>query len=179
MGICSNLKHPAAFLDRDGVLNVDKGYVYRIEDIEWIDGAKEAVKYLNDLGYLVFVVTNQSGIARGYYTEEDVKGLHLWMQAELVQYDAHIDGFFYCPHHPEGSQEKYRMDCKCRKPKSGMIEQAMSTWPIDLAKSFIIGDKKSDVEAGSLAGIKGYLFKGSNLKDFTKAVVLAEDEAGA
>ena len=99
---------PAAFLDRDGVINVDSGYVYRPEDFAWIEGAKEAVKFLNDNAYLVFVVTNQGGVAHGFYEEDDVLSLHRWLSGELALFGAHIDAFFYCPHHPDGVREEYR-----------------------------------------------------------------------
>ena len=157
---------PAVFFDRDGVLNVDVNYLYKIEDFCWMPGAKEAIKYYNDQGYLVFVVTNQSGVARGYYSEADVHNLHKWMQKELAEAGARIDAFYHCPHHVQGSVAEYRLDCGCRKPAPGLILQAMEEWPVDKKKSFLIGDKPSDVEAAQTAGIKGYLFPGGNLYDF-------------
>ena len=149
---------PAAFLDRDGVLNVDRDYVHRIEQVEWIDGAAEAVKLLNDAGYLVIVVTNQSGVARGYYEESAVGVLHAHMQAWLAARGARIDAFYYCPHHPEGTIERFAITCACRKPGIGMLEQATADWPIDRARSFMIGDKDIDVAAATAFGIRGARF---------------------
>jgi len=161
-------KKTGAFLDRDGVLNIDAGYVHRPEDFQWMDGAREAIKYLNDRGYIVAVITNQAGIARGYYTEEDVKRFHLWINEELGKWGAHIDAFYYCPHHPEIGSHPYRRICDCRKPAPGMILKALDEWSINRDKSFMIDDKKKDLEAAKRAGIKGYLFNGSNLLGFIK-----------
>lgn len=159
---------PAVFFDRDGVLNSDKGYLYRAEDFEWMPGAAEAVRYLNGRGYLVFVVTNQSGVARGYYSEEDVVRLHGWMNAELAKFGAHIDAFYYCPHLPDGSVEAYRCACECRKPLPGLILQAFGEWNVDKDRSFLVGDRLSDVQAAEAAGISGFTFPGGNLYDFIK-----------
>ena len=156
----------AVFFDRDGVLNKDINYLYKIEDFRWIAGAKETIKYYNTKEYYVFVVTNQSGVARGYYQEEDIKRLHQWIEAELAKEGAHIDAFYYCPHHPEGTVDKYKNVCHCRKPEPGLIKRALEEWPIDTEQSFLIGDKPSDVAAAQAAGIKGYLFPGGNLYDF-------------
>jgi len=156
-------KRPAAFLDRDGVLNVDKGYVHRREDFTWIEGAKEAVKYLNDSGYLVIVITNQAGVARGYYTEQDVNNLHFWMNEELARIGAHIDDFYYCPHHPEAGNSCYTLKCDCRKPAPGMLLRALNKWYIDKEKSFLVGDTENDLIAAKSVGIKGILFKDANL----------------
>ena len=161
---------PAVFFDRDGVLNKDVNYLYKIEDFCWIAGAKEAIKYYNTKEYYVFVVTNQSGVARGYYNEDDVKKLHDWMQTELAMMGAHIDDFFHCPHHVEGVVDKYKRDCECRKPAPGLIFQAFKKWSVDKNKSFLIGDKLSDLEAANAAGIKGYLFDSSNLFEFIKNI---------
>jgi D-glycero-D-manno-heptose 1,7-bisphosphate phosphatase len=159
---------PAAFFDRDGVLNVDKGYLYRREDFEWIPGAIEAVKRLNDCGYLVFVVTNQSGVARGYYREEDVVRLHGWMNDELAKHGARIDKFYYCPHYTEGAALEYVKACECRKPLPGLILTAFTEWEVDREKSFLIGDKDSDLAAAAAAGITGYKFTAGNLDEFLK-----------
>ena len=117
---------PAVFFDRDGVLNVEKGYVYQISDFEWIDGAQEAIKYLNQKDYLVFVVTNQSGIARNYYSEEDVIQIHQFMNNELKKIDAKINEFFYSPWHPEGMNKDYERVSHLRKPSPGMLELAQT-----------------------------------------------------
>lgn len=157
---------PAVFFDRDGVINIDHGYTYRQEDFDWMPGAKESIRFLNEAGYQVFVITNQSGVGRGYYTEDDVLVLHRFMQEELAACDAHIDAFYHCPHHPEAKVEAYRKECDCRKPQPGMILKALSEWPVDEKNSFLIGDKSSDLEAASAAGLEGFLFKGGNLYDF-------------
>lgn len=156
---------PAVFFDRDGVLNVDKGYVFRKEDFEWMPGAIETVKHFHDKGYYVFVVTNQSGVARGYYSEADVKALHVWVNEELARQDAHIDAFYYCPHHPAYGNSHYRQFCACRKPEPGLIQQALAEWPVDKERSLLFGDKDSDIAAAEMASIKGYLVPKKRLAD--------------
>lgn len=147
----------AVFLDRDGTINVEKNYLYRIEDFEFIEGAPEAIKLLNDNEYKVIVVTNQAGVARGYYTEADVKKLHKHIDDELRKYQAHIDAYYYCPHHPIYGIGEYKVECNCRKPKTGLLEKAVKDFAIDLSNSWIIGDKQSDVESGELLYIKTIL----------------------
>lgn len=159
-------RRPAAFLDRDGVLNVDRDYVYRKDQVEWIPGAKQAIKLLNDAGYLVFVITNQSGVARGYYAESDVVALHRWMTEELQAVGAHVDSFQYCPFHPDGTVERYRGVSDRRKPAPGMLLDCMRRWPVRKEQSFLIGDKDIDIQAAAAAGVPGYLFRGGNLADF-------------
>lgn len=171
MTVLKHQKRPAAFLDRDGVLNIDKGYVYRKEDFVWIEGAQEAIRILKERGYLIFIVTNQSGVARGYYSEADVKQLHQWMNEQLQENGAGIDGFYYCPHLPEASVEKYRMDCQCRKPLPGLILKAIDEWDINKDASFLIGDGKRDIEAAAAAGIEGYLFVENNLAVFVERIL--------
>ena len=158
----------AVFFDRDGTLNVEVGYLYEFERFKWIDGAIEAVKFCNDNGYLAIVVTNQSGVARGYYTEEDVNKLHQKMNEELAKSGAHIDSFFYCPHHPEGVVEKYSIVCNCRKPKSGLVEEACRKYDIDKSKSLMIGDMPRDVECAENIGVRGILFTEGNLLSVLK-----------
>jgi len=136
----------AIFLDRDGVINVDKGYVYRIEDFEFTKGAIKALKYFQSLGYLLIVVTNQSGIGRGYYTLKDFKKLTEWMKNRLKADGIEIKEVYFCPHAPDAG-------CDCRKPAPGMIEKAARDFDIDLKKSWMIGDKISDIEAAKKAGI--------------------------
>lgn len=152
------IARPAAFLDRDGVLNVDHGYVYKPEQLEWVAGAPRAVRLLNEAGYLVCVVTNQSGVARGYYDEAAVKTFHAHMQSRLADAGAHIDAFYYCPHHPDGAVEALALRCRCRKPGTGMFEQAARDWPIDIAGSFMIGDKDDDMTAAAAFNIRGVKF---------------------
>lgn len=158
----------AVFLDRDGVLNVDHGYIHKIEDLEWIEEAREAIAYLNAQGYKVFVVTNQSGVARGYYKIGDVQNLHAYMQKELKQKGGLIERFYICPHHPEGKVPKYTKICDCRKPKPGMLLQAMKDYSLNREDCFLIGDKDSDIAAANKAGIKGHLFLGGSLLQFVK-----------
>lgn len=149
---------PAAFLDRDGVLNVDSGYPHRPEDMRWIDGAPEAVRLLNEAGYVVIVVSNQSGVARGLFDEAAVIRFHQYMRDELARRGAHIDAFYYCPHHPEGSVTQYAVHCACRKPGIGMLAQAARERPIDASRSFLIGDKDIDMQAAAAFGIAGLRF---------------------
>jgi D-glycero-D-manno-heptose 1,7-bisphosphate phosphatase len=149
---------PAAFLDRDGVLNKDIGYLHKVDQVDWIPGAPEAVQTLNRAGYLVIVVSNQSGIARGFYDERAVHRLHLHMQEHLMAQGAHIDAFYFCPHHPDGVIKELAVTCRCRKPGPGLLEQAARDWPIDISRSFLIGDKDSDVEAARAFGIDAVKF---------------------
>lgn len=144
----------AVFLDRDGTINVEKDYLYKIEDFEFILGVPEAISKLNKLGYIVIVITNQSGVARGYYTEEDVIKLNEYMKNELKKYNAFIDGIYYCPHHLNGCVEKYKVDCSCRKPKLGLYEKAISDFDIDLSNSWCIGDKETDLIPADKLGMK-------------------------
>jgi D-glycero-D-manno-heptose 1,7-bisphosphate phosphatase len=159
---------PALFLDRDGVINVDRAYVSRREDFEWIEGAAETIKTFNDKGWWVFVVTNQSGIARGYYTEDEMHALHGWLDSELAATGAKIDRIYHCPFHEDGTVERYRKDSFNRKPKPGMLIQAMTEFPVIKEVSFLIGDKPADLEAARAAGIRGFLFTGGNLSTFAQ-----------
>lgn len=138
-------KQRAVFIDRDGTLNVEKDYVHKIADFEFLNGAIEAVRLLNENSFTVVVISNQSGIARGYYAPNDVHILHDHIQRELRKQKAHIDAFFYCPHHPEGSVEEFRKICDCRKPKPGMVLQAEKKLNLDLPHSYVVGDHLSDI----------------------------------
>ncbi|MDA9441625.1 D,D-heptose 1,7-bisphosphate phosphatase [Bradyrhizobium sp. CCBAU 51745] len=166
---------PAVFFDRDGVLNHDAGYLFEASKFEWMDGAREAVRLVNEAGYFAFVVTNQSGVARGFYRERDVEALHRWMADELAAVGARIDAFEYCPDHPEGVIERYRRDSDRRKPGPGMIIDLMKRFPVAADRSILIGDQPRDLDAARAAGIRGLLFREGNLATFVReALKLAE-----
>ncbi|MBI1340224.1 D-glycero-beta-D-manno-heptose 1,7-bisphosphate 7-phosphatase [bacterium] len=167
---------PALFLDRDGVLNIDRGYVSRVDEFEWVEGARETVAAFNSRGWWVFVVTNQSGIARGYYTEDEMERLHAHMQEDLASVGGRIDRFYHCPFHENGEVERYRRDSFDRKPKPGMLLRAMTDFPVDKERSFLIGDKAADLEAAKAAGVAGFLFTGGDLARFAEWA-LADVEA--
>ncbi len=141
------MKQKAIFLDRDGVINIEKDYLYKIEDFEFIDGLIEALQYLQSLGYLLFIITNQSGIGRGYYTNEDFENLTKWMIDELKKNNITISQVEHCPHAPD-------VECTCRKPKTGMIDNILKNFDIDLDSSWLIGDKTSDIECALNSNIK-------------------------
>ena len=171
----SRLLRPALFLDRDGVLNEDRGYVHRWEDFCWIPGAREAVAAFNARNWWVFVVTNQSGVGRGYYPEADVLALHARMEADLAAAGARIDAFYHCPFHPEALEDRYRHpDPPDRKPNPGMLLRAMADWPVDAARSVMVGDKPIDLEAGQRAGVRSLLFPGGDLSAFLAAEVAGD-----
>lgn len=157
---------PAAFLDRDGVLIEDTGWPHKPEEVRWIAGAAAAVKRLNDAGYYVFVVTNQAGVAKGFYPEAQVGVMHRWMSAEFASAGAHVDAWEYCPNHPEAPLAAYRLDCRRRKPNPGMIEDLLGAWQVDAARSFLVGDRDTDVAAARAAGLPGHIFPGGDLDQF-------------
>jgi D-glycero-D-manno-heptose 1,7-bisphosphate phosphatase len=139
----------AVFLDRDGTINVDRHYVYKLEDFEFLPGVPQAIKFLNDAGYKVIVVSNQSGIARGFYTATDVEKLHGYIDGELAKHGARIDAYYICPHHPDFTGE-----CECRKPKTGLVERAVMEFEIDVSLSYMVGDKESDEECAKAARLR-------------------------
>ncbi len=154
---------PAAFLDRDGVLNLDTGYPHQPRQIVWLADVPAAIRHLNEAGYFVFVVTNQSGVARGLYDEGAVRDLHAWMDEWLRGRGARVDDWCYCPHHPDAVINAYRAACLCRKPAPGMILDLARRWPVDMSRSFLIGDRASDLVAAAAAGLPGFLVEEGGL----------------
>ena len=160
-----------AFFDRDGVLNSSKingGYIGKINDFKWIPGAKKALKYLKDNGFKIIIVSNQSGIARGYFLIKDVKVLHAFLKAELKKINVKIDAIYYCPYHVDGIVKKFKKKSFLRKPNNGMFKLAQKRWKIDRSKSFMIGDQITDMKFAKKSKIKGFLFKSNTLYDFVK-----------
>ncbi len=148
----------AAFLDRDGTLNEDTGYLHKIEDFRWIKGAVNALRILKKNNFLIIVVTNQSGVSRGFYSENDIKKLHKWMNQQLLKYDLMIDDFFFATDLPNNNDINSR-----RKPSPAMLNEAVEKYNLDKNKCFMLGDKQTDVEAAKNAQIKGFLFKENDL----------------
>ena len=160
-----------AFLDRDGVINSNrskKGYIGCLKDFRWVPGAVKAIKFLNEKNYKVVVVTNQSGVARGYFTIKDVKKIHAYIQKKLRENEAKIEAFYFCPFHKDGILKRYKKDSSLRKPKIGMFRLAQKRWDIDIKNSFMVGDQVSDMLFARRAKIKGYLFNKKNLFKFIK-----------
>jgi D-glycero-D-manno-heptose 1,7-bisphosphate phosphatase len=165
-------RRPAVFLDRDGVINVDRGYVSSRANFKWIPGAIQAIKALNDGGYYVFVATNQSGIARGLYSEPEMQALHGYIARTLATHGARIDDWRHSPFHSEGTVAAFKRASDWRKPGPGMILDLMKAWPADRARSVLIGDKESDMQAARAAGVRGLRFCGGDLFAFVRAHVL-------
>ncbi len=160
-------KNKAVFLDRDGVINIDKSYLYKKEDFVFCDGIFELLKYVTDLGYELFIITNQSGIARGYYNEDDFQKLTLWMLEEFEKKDIKIKQVYYCPHSPEDK-------CECRKPKPKMIQNAIKEFSIDPKNSWMIGDKLSDIEAAKSAGVQNNILISTQNKKKSSAKYIVQ-----
>ena len=151
------MKRPAVFLDRDGTINEQMGYINHISRFILLPDAARSIKRLNEQDIPVIVVTNQSGLARGYFPDSLLKDVHKKMIDQLNEHDAHVDGIYICPHHPEAVEEKYREKCLCRKPKSGLFTQAAEELQIDLERSFVVGDRWSDLKAAAHCGATGIL----------------------
>ena len=149
-------KRPAAFLDRDGVLIQDSGYVFRTDDLHILPGVLQGLQFLHEQGYLLIVISNQSGVARGLFTADEVEVFHRELQARLSSVlGFELDGIYYCPHHPEGQVPHLSIECSCRKPEVGLLEEARRDFPIDWSRSFLIGDKDSDVTCAHRASLIG------------------------
>lgn len=153
----------AIFLDRDGTINVDKGYLYRKKDIEFLNGAVNALKILCNMGFILIIITNQSGIARGYYTEQEFIELDYWMKEELKNQEVRISKTYYCPHCSEGKIKKYVKECKCRKPKTKLFWDAKIDFSINMEKSFAIGNSMRDIMICKESGVKGILLSESQI----------------
>lgn len=148
------MKKPAVFLDRDGVLCTEKSYVTKIEDLEIFDYAGKCIDKIHEKGYYAIVITNQSGVARGLFTEDTLQNMNRYLRDKI-----HVDAIYYCPHHPQGKIEKYRKKCKCRKPEIGLIQKAMGEFEIDMNQSYMVGDRASDIQAGENAKLKTILLE--------------------
>jgi D-glycero-D-manno-heptose 1,7-bisphosphate phosphatase len=150
---------PAVFLDRDGTVIQERGYLDRLELIELFPWSAEAIQLLKNAGYVVVIVTNQAGIARGYFDEAFVQAAHAHLDALLRARDAVVDGYYYCPHHPDGSVDRYRLACDCRKPAPGLVRRAAADLGLDIGRSFVVGDKWLDVGLAVNAGARGILVR--------------------
>lgn len=150
---------PAVFFDRDGTLIHDVGYLSRIEDLQWFPWSIEAIRLLNRAGFLVCITTNQGGIGLGFYTADLVHRVHESMAADVLAAGGRLDALYFCPHHPLAVDEALRLECNCRKPQPGMIQQATAQFDIDLDRSFVVGDKLADVGLAASAGARGILVK--------------------
>lgn len=166
----------AVFLDRDGTINVEKNYLHKIEDFEFIPGVIEGLRLLQDAKFLLIIITNQSGIGRGYYTEEDFHKLNNWMLENLKKHGVNISKVYYCPHLPNAAIKKYRIDCDCRKPKLGMYNQAIKEWKIDLQASYVIGDKIRDCAICEKTLCRGFLVGENEKEQVRKNVMNGEYE---
>jgi len=164
-------RKPCAFLDRDGIINYDRGHLCDTTEFEFTPGMPEAIKMLNDAGWLAIVITNQAGIGRGKYTEQEFEAFTAWIDDRLAGGGAHVDAVYHCPHHPTAGVGEYRRECECRKPSPGMVLRAIAEWEPDIARSFLLGDKESDVEAARAAGVRGVLYSGGDLRDVVRPLI--------
>jgi D-glycero-D-manno-heptose 1,7-bisphosphate phosphatase len=151
------MKQRAVFIDRDGTISEEVGYINHVSRFQLFPYTAEAIKHLNANGWLAIVITNQAGVARGYFAEEMIEAVHGKMMDELSSQGSRIDAIYYCAHHPSVGEPPYLLDCDCRKPKPGLINRAAAEFDIDLARSWIVGDRYSDVELASNAGVKSML----------------------
>lgn len=168
-----------AFLDRDGVINksnINNGYIGKVDDFRWIPGAIKAIKYLKKLNYKVVIVSNQSGVARGFFKMKDVYSVHNHIQKKLNLNNTKIDKFLFCPFHKDGLIKKYKKKSNLRKPNNGMFKIINKKWRVDKKKSFMIGDQKTDIEFAKLSKIKGFRFKQDNLYKFIKKIEFISNE---
>lgn len=161
----------AVFLDRDGVLNRDLNYVHSADRFEPVPGAAEAIAWLNAQERKVIFVTNQAGIGRGYYTEEQLGSFTRWIEDWLLERGARIEATYYCPHHPTAGQGAYLVACECRKPEPGMIRAGIADFDLDPKQCLLVGDQPTDIGAAAAAGIPGHLFDGGNLESFVKRLL--------
>ncbi|MBY8603551.1 MAG: D-glycero-beta-D-manno-heptose 1,7-bisphosphate 7-phosphatase [Burkholderia sp.] len=160
------MKRKALFLDRDGVINVDYGYVHRQQDCVFVDGIFDLVRLANETGHQVVIVTNQAGIGRGYFSESQFVAFMDWMRRRFDERGARIDRVYFCPHHPVAGMGRYRQACACRKPQPGMLHDARRDLGLDLSASILVGDKRSDLDAGARAGVgRRFLFVGDRPGD--------------
>lgn len=165
------MPNKAVLFDRDGTLNVDVNYLYKREDFRWLPEVPEALAWLQQQGYDIYVITNQSGIARGYFQLQDMLDLHQYMNSELKSFGVQIKKFYYCPHLKDGSVKEYAVECQCRKPKPGLVLQCLRENNLLPENCFMVGDKPRDVECAEAAGVKGYLYEGGSMLEFVKDIV--------
>ncbi|TJZ77287.1 D-glycero-alpha-D-manno-heptose-1,7-bisphosphate 7-phosphatase [Chitiniphilus eburneus] len=171
------MKQRALFLDRDGVINIDHGYVHKPEDFDFVNGIFELIAAAKKNGYLIVIVTNQAGIGRGYYTEADFHKLMNWVRQQIVQQGGEIDAIYYCPDHPEHGIGHYRRDSEFRKPGPGMLFQAQRELDLDLAASIFVGDNTSDMLAGQAAGVGTLLHIGRESSEGPGTAIRKLDDA--
>jgi D-glycero-D-manno-heptose 1,7-bisphosphate phosphatase len=170
---------PAVFLDRDGTITVERGYITRPEDLELIDGASAAIRSLREAGLLVVVISNQSGVARGLMTEDDMASVHRALESLLSAGGAGLDAAYYCPNHPLGKVERYARDASCRKPELGMLEQAVHDLGIDISRSVMVGDQLTDVEFAGRAGMPAVVVLTGKGSDTVEAAAASGLEVAA